>query len=376
MRMLFFLAHPAHYHLLKHVIRGFLDDGTQVTVVIVKKDVLEALVSGEPWDVVNLAPEGRRMDGLPFALAGPLLLWRTERRLLPLVRRLRPDVMVGTELTLAHVGRLCGIPTVILNEDDTAATPENYLFYPFATALLLPSCCDPGRWEGRRVSYPGYHELAYLHPELFTPDPRVAEELSPDERPYFLLRLVSLTASHDAGKRGIDNGLAQELTDYLSGHGRVYITAERPLPPAFEPLRIRIDPKRIHHALAGARLVVGDSQTMAAEAMVLGTASVRINDFVGRLNYLRELEEDFGLGTGLRPHDSGRLLDTVRGLVEQSSASESMAERRRRMLSARINPVPLYRRLIALAAQGRRAADLRRAASEMITSEKQAAVRE
>lgn len=365
MRMLFFLGHPAHYHLLKHVIRGFLDEGARVTVVIVKKDVLETLVAGESWDVVNLAPEGRRMDGLPFAVAGPLLLWRTERRLLPLVRRLRPDVLVGTELTLTHIGRLCGIASLILNEDDTAATPENYLFYPFATALVLPECCDPGRWKRRRASYLSYHELAYLHPELFTPDTSVAKELSPDGRPYFLLRLVSLTASHDVGKRGIDNTLAGALCDYLGRRGHVYITAERPLPPQFEPFRIRIPPSRIHHALAGAELVVGDSQTMAAEAMVLGTPSVRINDFVGRLGYLRELEEHFGLGAGLRPDDAGRLLDTVRGLVEQPDASETFAARRQKMLASRINPVPLYRRLIAMAATGHSVAALRREAAAM-----------
>ncbi len=366
MRPLFFLAHPAHYHLLRRVIESFRRDGAQVTVVIVKKDVLEALVAGEDWDVVNLAPEGRRMEGVPFALAGPLLLWRTERRLFPLLRKLRPDVLVGTELTLAHLGRLLGIPSLLLNEDDTPATPENYLFYPFATALVLPRCCDPGRWASRRVSYPGYHELAYLHPDHFRPDADVARELSPDGRPYFLLRLVSLTASHDVGKRGIDNALAGELCDYLGARGRVFVTSERPLPPRFEPLRIRLDPARIHHALAGAALVVGDSQTMAAEAMVLGTPSVRINDFVGRLSYLRELEDDFRLGAGLRPDQAGRLLDTVRALVEQPDAAAAMAARRRDMLAVRIDPTPLIRDLVTLAAARRPLEALRRAAAAYV----------
>jgi len=362
--MLFFLAHPAHYHLFKHVIRRFLADGARVTVVIVKKDVLETLVAGEDWDIVNLAPEGRRLDGVPFALAGPVLLWRTEYRLLRLVRHLRPEVLVGTELTLAHVGRLLGIPSVLFNEDDTAATPENLLFYPFASALVLPCCCDPGRWERRRVSYPGYHELAYLHPDLFTPEETVIRQLAPDGGRYFLLRLVSLTASHDAGKSGIDNALATRLIDYLSGLGRPYITAERPLPRQFEPYRIRLDPALMHHALAGAGLVVGDSQTMAAETMVLGTPSVRINDFVGRLGYLRELEDDYRLGVGLPVAESGRLLDTVRDLINDPGGSDVFARRRQTMLAQRINPVALYCRLIILAAARRPVAALRQAATQ------------
>ena len=362
MRMLFFLAHPAHYHLFKHVIRHFLAEGARVTVVIVKKDVLEELVASENWDIVNLAPEGRRIERVPFVLAGPWLLWRTECRLFSLVRRLRPEVLIGTELTLAHVGRMLRIPSILFNEDDTAATPENLLFYPFASVLLLPECCDAGRWTMRRVSYPSYHELAYLHPDLYAPDHAVAQQLAPDGGRYFLLRLVSLTASHDAGKRGIDNELAGQLIAFLADRGQVYITSERPLPPQFEPYRIRLDPISIHHALAGAALVVGDSQTMAAEAMVLGTPSVRINDFVGRLGYLRELEDRYSLGVGLPMAAADRLLDTVRGLIDEPGEPDVFARRRLAMLEERINPVPLYCHVITMAAARRPIAELRQTA--------------
>jgi len=362
MRMLFFLGHPAHYHLFKHVIRRFLDQGARVTVVIVKKDVLETLVAGENWDVVNLAPEGRRMPGVPFLLAGPVLLWRTESRLFRLVRELRPAVMVGTERTLAHIGLLLGIPSVIFNEDDTGATPENILFYPFATCLMLPGCCDAGKWTKRRASYPSYHELAYLHPELFAPEPTIARGLaSEDGGRYFLLRLVSLTASHDVGKRGIDNELAGELIAFLSSRGRIHITAERPLPPQFEPYRIQVDPRDMHHVLAGADLLVGDSQTMAAEAMVLGTPSVRINDFVGRLSYLQELEDKWKLGVGLPMNAADRLLDTVRDLVDAPDGTAVLAGRRKAMLDARTNPVETFCRVIALAAARRPLVEMRRA---------------
>ena len=362
MRMLFFLAHPAHYHLFKHVIRHFLAEGALVTVVIVKKDVLEELVAGENWDIINLAPEGRRIEGVPFVLAGPLLLWRTERRLFSLVRQVRPSVLIGTELTLAHVGRMLGIPSILFNEDDTTATPENLLFYPFASVLLLPKCCDAGRWTKRRVSYQSYHELAYLHPDLFSPDQMIARKLAPDGERYFLLRLVSLTASHDAGKRGIDNELADQLIALLASRGRVFITSERPLPPRFEPYRIHLDSKLVHHALAGAALVVGDSQTMAAEAMVLGTPSVRINDFVGRLGYLRELEDLYRLGVGLPLAAADRLLDTVRGLIDEPGEPDVFARRRLVMLAERINPVTLYCRTISLAAARRPIAEMRFAA--------------
>ena len=46
-------------------------------------------------------------------------------------------------------------------------------------------------------------------------------------------------------------------------------------------------------------LYFGDSQTMAAEAWVLGVPFVRFNDFVGRTGYLRELEDVYELGYGI-----------------------------------------------------------------------------
>ena len=59
----------------------------------------------------------------------------------------------------------------------------------------------------------------------------------------------------------------------------------------------------MHHIMAFAKMYIGDSQTMAAEAGVLGTPFVRFNDFVGRIGYLRELEDVYNLGYGVKTPD-------------------------------------------------------------------------
>ena len=59
---------------------------------------------------------------------------------------------------------------------------------------------------------------------------------------------------------------------------------------SLEKFKIRIKPDDIHHVLYFAEMFIGDSQTMAAEAAVLGTPSLRFSDFTGKLNYLNELE--------------------------------------------------------------------------------------
>jgi predicted glycosyltransferase len=162
---------------------------------------------------------------------------------------------------------------------------------------VAPDCCGVGKWSNKKLSYAGYHELAYLHPAHFTPEFSQVAELAASG-PYFILRFASLTAHHDEGKSGITADIARRLVGLLSARGRVYITSERPLEPEFEPYRIRIAPSKMHHALAFASLYIGDSQTMAAEAAVLGTPCIRFNDFVGKIGYLRDLEER-GLSVGI-----------------------------------------------------------------------------
>lgn len=334
MKYLFYLGHPAHFHLFKVVIQALLDRGHQTRILIKKKDILEDLLHRRGWPYHNIL-KGERGDGL-VRIAWSLI--RRDREMLRIARRERPDLMIGTSAEIAHVGRLLGIPSVVVNEDDWDVVPLfARLAYPFATTLLAPVSCRMGRWKDKTVAYPGYHELAYLHPDHFTPDPAVAGELKGEAGRYFILRFARLNAHHDGGRSGIDAAVAGRLISVLASHGRVYITAERELESEFEPYRIRIDPLAMHSALYGADLYIGDSQTMAAEAAVLGTPSIRFNDFVGEIGYLEELEHRYGLTRGIRTSEPDRLLATVREWLDDPGLKSEWQGRREKMLAERIN---------------------------------------
>ena len=89
----------------------------------------------------------------------------------------------------------------------------------------------------------------------------------------FVVRFVAMVAVHDTNEAGLDLDAKRRLIAELSERGRVLVTSEDDLPPDLEPHRLRIPAHRMHDALAFARLYVGDSQTMAAEAAILGTPS-------------------------------------------------------------------------------------------------------
>ena len=96
----------------------------------------------------------------------------------------------------------------------------------------------------------------------------------------------------------------------------------------------------MHHVMAFADVYIGDSQTMAAEAGVLGVPFVRFNDFVGRIGYLNELENVYHLGYGIKASESEsteKMYGIVRDIIEMPNRKEEWQTRRQKMLSEKID---------------------------------------
>ena len=332
MNYLFYLGHPAHFHLFKHVIDD-LGERHEVNVLCRSKDVLEDLLRDAGWEYTNVLPHGRG-DGTA-AIAWGLL--KREWRLLRLCVRDRPDALVGCSPELAHVGWLLRIPSVIMIEDDHDVIRRfARLTYPFCRAIVAPLGCDVGDYRAKTCHYHGYHELAYLHPARFVPDRDKAAVLYKGREAFSIMRLSRLAAHHDRGIRGLDDGDVDAVIDKLSVVGEVWLSAERPLPRRLEALRLPVPSADIHHALASARLLVADSQSMTMEAAVLGTPSVRYSDFAGRISVLEELEGEYGLTFGVKAGDRSALLAAVDEALAASETAEWPA-RRERMLADKVD---------------------------------------
>ena len=80
---------------------------------------------------------------------------------------------------------------------------------------------------------------------------------------------------------------------------------------------------------------------MAAEAAVLGVPAFRINDFVGRLSYLEELQ-GYGLTFGFRPGQEADLLAALDGVLSRPAAATEFQARRARLLAETIDPLPWF----------------------------------
>ena len=337
MRVLVDVSHPALAHVFAHVVRALEARGHACAVVARDKDVTLALLDayGVPYRVLARAGRGH--------LGRAAELVRREARFVVHGRRFRPDVITGTSVHAARAAALLGARSAVLNDDDAAAVPLfRWLAYPLATAIVTPTALAHERWGARHLTYPSYHALFYLHPARFRPDPAVAGELglAPGEA-YAVVRLSALEAHHDVGVRGVSGGLLRALRERIGSRARLFVSSEKPLPPELSGLRLPLPPHRVHHALAGAALVLGDSQTMTAEAAVLGVPAFRVNDFVGRISYLRELEA-YGLAFGFVPGQEAAALDAVDAVLALPDRAGVFAERRRKLLAEKIDPLPWF----------------------------------
>jgi len=337
-KILFYVGHPAHYHNIKNLAIRLEKRNFSVLIVARQKDVLFRLLEKCPFEKILI---GGAAGHSKWHKAIHLL--KREFQMIRIALQHKPVMMLGTDMIISHVGRLLGIPSFILNEDDAEAVPLfARLAYPLATGIFCPACCSVGKYTDKKIAYAGYHELAYLHPDYFVPDESKVRSLARDNRPYFLLRFVDLNAHHDTGKRGIHKELALEIIRRLSEKGTVYITSERKLEAEFEPYRIAIHPDDMHHAMYYAGLFLGDSQTMAAEAAVLGTPSLRFNDFVGKLAYLEELEHTWHLTFGFKTSEEDRLLQKISLLLSEPGLKSEWQLRKQRMLKENVNLTALW----------------------------------
>ena len=100
MRFLFYMGHPAHFHLFRPAIGILKSGGHGVKILIKKKDVLEDLVRSTGWDYVNINPRGRR-DNL-WSIGWQVL--RRDAVLYRICRQFRPDVLFGTAVLWSWPG--------------------------------------------------------------------------------------------------------------------------------------------------------------------------------------------------------------------------------------------------------------------------------
>lgn len=331
MNVCFDLGHPGHVHFFRHA-AGLLEArGHRIFHTCRDMAIVHRLLAAQGRTAVSMGAKRQGRLGLGVELAG-----HTARLAAFLVKN-RIDVVASIGGTLCVMAaRLTGRPCVVFTDTDTA-TVENRIVYPLADCLATPTGYPHDLGDKQR-RYKGLHELAYVHPDLFTPDPAVAARygLDPDE-PYSVVRLSSWEAGHDLDMRRALPAEKLALVARLAERGRVVVVPEgehpKELAEVAPPLTPALAPEDFHHLLAFSRFCLTEGATTASEASLLGIPGLYINP--ARPFYIGELAA-YGLLALARPGegDLAAALEAHLPLADDRAACRDTA---RRIVAERVN---------------------------------------
>lgn len=334
MNLLFDIGHPGQVHLFRHAIRILKEKGHDVTVTVKEipsaRQLLDAF--GIPWLSTGRKFDSVWLKGLSQA-AFNYRLWK-------IVRERDIDIAIGSSITIAHVSLFHRMKSILLDDDDAEAVRLFSLFaHPFADTVVSPAALAHQRTHRRDIVYEGTHELFYLHPHYFKPDPSFPAEAGIDiSSPYFILRFVSGKAYHDKGERWLTMEQKLAIVRLLERFGKVYITTEQHIDPELQQWQLRISPEKIHHLIFYSTMFVGDSQTMTSEAAILGTPALKCNSFAHKLSVPNMLEKKYGLCYAWQPEESGMMFRKMEELLNTQGLKEIWSSRREKFLGDSIDP--------------------------------------
>ena len=330
MNVLFDIGHPAHVHLIRNTYHQLIANGHHV--IVTTRDIPTVIrlldIYGIPYFNLGSKHDSLTMKGL-YQLRYNVRLWW-------LVWKKRIDIGVHG-ITVAHVSKLSPMKSILPDDDDDEVEPLFAKYgHPFADTILSP--VGTSRKSKKTVYCHSYHELAYLHPKEFVPDPSVLQDAGvKEDEPFFILRFNAFKAHHDVGVVGLTIENKRRLVNYLMTKGKVFITTERDVDDEFKPYQLKVSPEKAHSLMYYATMLVGDSQTMTSEAAVLGTPAIRCNTFVGRIHYLEEEEHKYNLTYGFRPEQSEAMFQKIEELLSMPDLKQEWQSRRQKMLSEKID---------------------------------------
>ena len=319
MKYIFELNHPKHYYQFKYVMQMLKNDGHDVLVLARDKDVLLKVLQeeGVPYEIFGLHKK-KMIEKIFGAL--PLL-----KSYSGIVKRYRPDVIVSkASLFGVLMARKHKAQSVIFPDSEVVALTNKHVV-PRCTKVVTPENFTLDYGE-KHVRVKGVFEDCYLAPSVFQPDEKVIAE-NGLKKPYAVFRFVGWFANHDVNNNGFTLDEKIQLVKAVEPYMTVYISSEKDLPEELKKYKLPTPASAIHSVLSFADLYLGDSQTMATEAALLGTPAIRSNSFVGEndMSNFKMMEHKYGLLRNIASFEE--VLETVKDFASSSRKEEWMKKK-------------------------------------------------
>lgn len=337
MDYLFFINTPAQVHKYRNVASELIERDHNVKILA--RDVTCTLDLLEYYN-------------LPYKSYGKVnksqrsLLFQAPRHytnIARFTRKTNPDLIFGAGVGpySGPAGILSRAPVVTLCEVAPRVGLQEKLFKPLTDAIISPNSIGK-RLTPNHYGFDGHSANAYLHPELFTYDQSVFEDLGIERsNPTVLLRFNSFGSNHDIGMSGFDTSERRQLISKLSEYCTVIVSDEgnasnlgRDYDNHF--IEYNAHPAKFHDFLAGINLVISDGHTIPVESCLLGTPTIRSNSYVDGKEkaYIKDLE-DHGLIHNFKEFDA--VLKAALDVINDSSAIQQWERKRMKYMKSKPN---------------------------------------
>jgi len=330
MNILINTGHPAQVHNFKCLKTELESRGHKIFWTATDKDISKYLLDCYEIKYTILPRPGKSYPAKLYALI------RNTIFLVKFMRKNHIDLAISrVSPYVALAACLLGKPHLALADTESSGIYDT-IFGRFASAILTAKSFQR-TLRTDQIRFDGNIELFYLHPNRFQPREDVSRLLGIDKgQSYVVMRFVSWDAYHDKGLNGFTDANKIKAVNEFSKYARVFISAEKDLPPELEPYKIQIPPEKMHDVLAHAALFFGESATMASESAMLGTPAVYLNE--NWLGYTNE-EEEYGLLYSFKQsqEDQGKAIQKGLDLLNNPSLKEEMQENRIRFLKNKID---------------------------------------
>ncbi len=327
MRFLIEAHHPAHIHFFRNAIGIWRKRGDDVLLLGRDRDVMKKLLAAYDFIPNEILTTQRKNNRFPMEE-----MLQRQAKVAARIVTFRPDVVLSLMGSYTQSAALLRRPNIIFTDSEFQSF-NHRIAHPFATRIYTPECFwkDLGK---KQIRYPGYHELAFLHPARFTPSEAVLSSMgNPEPGSYVVLRMSAWNTLHDIGKKGFGEHFDAFMTE-ITKRIRVYLVPEGgALPEKWESHRLRIPPERFHDALAFARLVVTEGASTASEAACLGVPAVYLN--TTERGYLNDQERRYGLVANFK--DAPRALKKTLELLDAPDDRAQRISARDRLVADHID---------------------------------------
>jgi len=291
-----FINTPAQVHFYKNIIKILRERGNDVHLVARDYGETVALLNEMNLEhyIYSTPPDSKfgKILALPFDVINAYNY----------LKKFDIDIVTGFGSFDAYTSALLRVPAVSFNDSEPSANNKSYaiqlkLYLPFVAVLITPDSFGQNMGP-KQIKVNAYKEMAYLHPKYYQPSDTIFDLLGLERgEEYAILRFNAFDAVHDYSIKGFNDEEKIELVNSLNNYIRVFISSEAGIPKELKKYLARIPKNRIHDALYYAKLLVTDTQTMATEAAILGTPTIRCNKFVGKndMGNFIELEKKYHL---------------------------------------------------------------------------------